>query len=69
MPTGLPGFLFMLSDVAAVPLTDAVACGGLVRLSAHVSLPRTVTFLDAPDGEALELDVSRQIWEQMPRCL
>ena len=41
----------------------------LVQLSDHVSLLRTVTFLDAPDGEALELDVSRQIWEQMPKCL
>ena len=40
----------------------------LVQLSDHVSLLRTVTFLDAPDGEALELDVSRQIWEQMLRC-
>ena len=41
----------------------------LVRLSDHLNLLRTVTFLDAPDGEALELDVSRQIWEQIPRCL
>ena len=66
--TGFPGFLFMSIDVAAVPFTDVVACGGLVRLSDHLNLPRTVTFLDAPDGEALELDVSRQIREEMPRC-
>ena len=67
--TGFPGFMFMSLDVAAVPLTDVLACGDLVRLSDHVSLLRTVTFLDAPNGEALELDVSRQIWEEIPRCL
>ena len=48
---------------------SVAAVSRLVRLSDHVSLPRTVTFLDAPDGEALELDVSRQIWEEIPRCL
>ena len=53
----------MLSDVAT---RDVVCMWRLVRLSDHVSLLRTVTFLDAPDGEALELDVSRQIWDRCP---